>query len=344
MSTPTSRPPAPEGTNSVVTTWFPLTTVYPIVPSCKTELYSPNNLTDIYAYDPNNNAKDFATRCWPSEARSWWNQVTSASTTISLGPFLCPEAYTVVVTTVVNPGSTLSGCCPSGYGLWSLASQGTPRECTSIITSGAKITYVGNTLTPAADGYTTIITVVNKDQTVHAVQINGYNFDGNSAVPTVTAFSSSISSSSTSGSASKSGTAAFGSTPGSSGAGATSTSAVSSPLTSDSSNSSPGLGTGAKIGIAVGIAVSVAIIAALVGTIFFMRRRRKYDTAPQQDSLHAASQIKMNQVASLPSPPGSDIPHEIGHGYGYEAHEVGNTQVHEMNGSAFAELDGNNRR
>ncbi|THV55569.1 hypothetical protein BGAL_0006g00210 [Botrytis galanthina] len=343
MSTPTSRYPAAEGPSAVVTTWLPLTTVYPVVPRCKTELYSPNNLTDIYAYDPNNNAEHFPTTCWPSEAKSWWNQEVSATATISLGPFLCPEAYTVVVTTVVNPGSTLSGCCPSGYTLWSFATQGAPRECTSIITSGAMMTYVSNR-TPATNEYTTVTAVANEDQTIHAVQINGYNFDGNSAVPTVTAFSSSTSSSSTSGSVSKSETAASGSTPSSSGAAATSTSAVSSPSTSDSSDSNSGLGTGAKIGIAVGIAVGIVAIAALIGTIFFMKRRRKYDTAPQQDSPYAASQIKMNQVASLPSSPGSDVPHEIGHGYGYEAHEVGNTQVHEMNGSTFAELDGNNRR
>ncbi|KAF7923509.1 hypothetical protein EAE99_006768 [Botrytis elliptica] len=323
MSTPTSRYPAAEGTAGVVTTWLPLTTVYPNVPSCKTELYSPNNLTQIYAYDPNQNAITFATKCWPSEARSWWNQDTSATAITSLGPFLCPEAYTVAVTTVVKSGSTLSGCCPSGYALWSLMSQPYPGECTSTITSGATITYV-SIWTPAADGYTTMTAVLD--------------------IPTVTAFSSSTSSSSTSGSASKSETAASGSTPSSSGAAATSTSAVSSPSTSDSSNSSSGLGTGAKIGIAVGIAVGIVAIAALIGAIFFMRRRRKYDTAPQQDSPYATSQIKMNQVASLPSSPGSDVPHEIGHGYGYEAHEVGNTQVHEMNGSTFAELDGNDRR
>ncbi|KAF5878472.1 uncharacterized protein Bfra_000638 [Botrytis fragariae] len=343
MSTPTSRYPAAEGTAGVVTTWLPLTTVYPNVPSCKTELYSPNNLTHIYAYDPNQNALTFATKCWPSEARSWWNQDTSAAAITSLGPFLCPEAYTVAVTTVVNSGSTLSGCCPSGYALWSLMSQPYPGECTSTITSGATITYVSS-WTPAADGYTTITAVLDSDHAVQAVQINGYNFDGNSAVPTVTAFSSSTSSSSTSASASKSETAASSSTPSSSGAAATSTLAVSSSSTIDSSNSSSGVGTGAKIGIAVGIAVGVVAIAALIGTIFFMRRRKRYDTAPQQDSPYAASQIKMNQVASLPSSPGSDIPHEIGNGYGYEAHEVGNTQVHEMNGSTFAELDGNNRR
>ncbi|TGO30407.1 hypothetical protein BPAE_0006g00170 [Botrytis paeoniae] len=336
MSTPTSRYPAAEGTAGVVTTWLPLTTVYPIVPSCKTEFYSPNNLTQIYAYDPNQNALTFATKCWPSEARSWWNQETSAAAITSLGPFLCPEAYTVAVTTVVNSGSTLSGCCPSGYALWSLMSQPYPGECTSTITSGATITYVSS-WTPAADGYTTITAVLDRDHAVQAVQINGYNFDGNSAFPTVTAFSSSTSSSSTSGSASKSETAA-------SGAAATSISAVSSLSTSDSSDNSSGLGTGAKIGIAVGIAVGIVAIAVLIGTIFFMRRRRKYDTAPQQDSPYAASQIKMNQVASLPSSPGSDVPHETGNGYGYEAYEVGNTQVHEMNGSTFAELDGNNRR
>ncbi|TGO18156.1 hypothetical protein BTUL_0012g01010 [Botrytis tulipae] len=339
MSTPTSRPPASEGTNGVVTTWFPLTTVYPIVPSCKTELYSPNNLTQIYAYDPNHNAVKFTTKCMPSEARSWWNQDTSAETITSLGPFLCPEAYTVAFTSVIHTVSTLSGCCPSGYAFLNLLSPPFANQCTSIITSGATIEYV-TTWYKGTSGYKTITAVLDSDHEVHAVQINGYNFDGNSAVPTVTAFSSS----STSGSASKSETAAFGSTPSSSGAGATSTSAVSSPPTSDSSNSSSGLGTGAKIGIAVGIAVSVAIIAALIGTIFFMRRRRKYDTAPQQDSLRTASRIKMNQVASLPSSLGSGVLHEMGNGYGYEAHEVGNTQVHEMNGSTFAELDGNNRR
>ncbi|KAF7913610.1 uncharacterized protein EAF01_000016 [Botrytis porri] len=341
MSAPTSRYPAAEGPAGAVTTWIPLTTVYPLIPKCTTELYSPNNLTVIYAYDPNNNAEKFATRCWPSEARSWWNQVTSASTTISLGPFLCPEAYTVAVTTVVNSGSTLSGCCPSGYALSAIMSQPFPGQCTSTITSGATITYV-SIWTPAADGYTTLTGVLDRDHPVQAVQINGYNFDGNSAVPTVTAFSSGASTSSTSGSASKSETAASGSTPSSSGAVATSISAFSSLTTSDSSSSS-GLSTGAKIGIAVGIAVGVAAIAALIGTIFFMKRRRKYDTAPQQDNSYATSQMKMDQVASLSPSPGSNIPHEMGHGYGYEAHEVGNTQVHELNGSAFAEPDGNNR-
>ncbi|KAF7958675.1 hypothetical protein EAE96_002209 [Botrytis aclada] len=180
-----------------------------------------------------------------------------------------PEAYTVAVTTVVNPGSTLSGCCPSGYDLWSLMSQPYPGECTSTITSGATITYV-SIWTPAADGYTTMTAVLDSDHAVQAVQINGYNFDGNSAVPTVTAFSSSTSLSSTSGSASKSETAASGSTPSSSGAAATSTSAVSLPSASDTSSSSSGLGTGAKIGIAVGIAVGIVAIVGLIGTLFFL--------------------------------------------------------------------------
>ncbi|TEY71156.1 hypothetical protein BOTCAL_0100g00200 [Botryotinia calthae] len=353
MSTPTSRYPVTEGPAGKVTTWLPLTTVYPIVPRCKTELFATDNLAHIYAYNPNQNALTFATKCWPSEARSWWNQDTSAAAITLLGPFLCPEAYTVAVTTVLNSGSTLSGCCPSGYSLWSLASQLQPRECTSNITSGATITYVTD-WTPAADGYATITTVLHSDLMIQAVQINGYNFDGNSAVPTVTAFSSS----STSGSVSKFGTAASSSTPISSGAAATSISSPSASSSSSSglgtgatsisspsasSSSSSGLGTGAKIGIAVGIAVGVVAIAALIGTVFFMKRRRKYDTAPQQDSHHVDSMIKLNQVASLPSSPGSNVPHEIDNGYGHEAHEVGNTQIHEMNGSTFAELDGNNR-
>lgn len=324
MSTPTSRYPAAEGSAGVVTTWLPLTTVYPIVPSCKNEFYSPDNLKHIYAYDPNQNALTFSTKCWPSEARSWWNQETSAAAITSLGPFLCPEAYTVAITTVVNSGSTLSGCCPSGYGLASLMSQPYPGECTSTFTSGAKITYVSS-WTPAADGYTTITTVLDRDYGIQAVQINGYNFDGNSAEPTVTAFSSSASS--TSGSGSKLATPTSGSTL--SASDVVVTSAVSLP----SESSTSGLTAGAKIGLAVGISVGVVIIAALVGMIFFMRRQKGYGTTPQQNSPYLSSDIKMGPVASLPSSPGSETPHEIG-----------SEQVHEMNGvTAFAELDGNNR-
>ncbi|KAF7877525.1 hypothetical protein EAF04_001202 [Stromatinia cepivora] len=321
MATPTSRYPAAEGSAGVVTTWLPLTTVYPIVPSCKNEFYSPNNLTQIYAYDPNQNALTFSTKCWPSEARSWWNQETDAIAITSLGPFLCPEAYTAVVTSVVNPGSTLTGCCPSGYGLSSLMSQPYPGECTSSFTSGATITYVSS-WTPGADGYTTITTVLDSDHAIQAVQINGYNFDGNSAEPTVTAFSSSTSSGS--GKSFNSVIATSGSTPSASEAAAIS--AVSSP----SASSNSGLTVGAKIGLAVGISVGVIVIAALVGIIFLMRRRKGYGTAPQQDIPYSSSEVKMGQITSLPSSPGSEVPHEIA-----------STPVHEMNGSTFAELDGN---
>ncbi|APA06889.1 predicted protein [Sclerotinia sclerotiorum 1980 UF-70] len=322
MATPTSRYPAAEGSAGVVTTWLPLTTVYPIVPRCKNEFYSPSNLTQIYAFDPNQNALTFSTKCWPSEARSWWNQETDATAITSLGPFLCPEAYTAVVTQVVNPGSTLTGCCPSGYGLSSLMSQPYPGECTSFFMSGATITYVSS-WTPGTDGYTTITTVLDIAHEILAVQINGYNFDGNSAESTVTAFSSSTSSKSASGF--NSALATSGSTPSASEAAATSP--VSLP---PASNNNPGLSTGAKIGLAVGISLGVIVIAALVSIIYLIRRRKGYGTALQQDTAYSSSEVKMGQITSFPLSPGSEVPHEI-HG----------TPVHEMNGAIPAELDGN---
>ncbi|CAD6448205.1 e9ba2647-3038-4010-ba97-f684bac53c83 [Sclerotinia trifoliorum] len=324
MATPTSRYPAAEGSSGVVTTWLPLTTVYPIVPRCKNEFYSPNNMTQIFAYDPNQNALTFSTKCWPSEARSWWNQETDATAITSLGPFVCPEAYTAVVTEVVNPGSTLTGCCPSGYDLSSLMSQPYAGECTSSFTSGATITYVSS-WTPGADGYTTITTVLETAHAIQAVQINGYNFDGNSAESTVTAFSSRTSSSTSSGSASGFNTALATSGSTLSASEAAATSAISIPPASNNS----GLSTGAKIGLAVGISVGVIVIAALISIIYFMRRKG-YGTAPQQDTPYSSSEVKMGQITSLPSSLGSEVPHEL--------HSM---PVHEINGSTSAELDGN---
>ncbi|KAI9650093.1 hypothetical protein NHQ30_000106 [Ciborinia camelliae] len=313
MATPTSRYPAAEGSAGVITTWLPLTTVYPLVPSCKSEFYSPDNLTHIYAYNPNQNALTFPTKCWPFEAALWWNQKTDAAAITSLGPFLCPAAYTVAVTASVNSGSILTGCCPSGYGFSSLLPQPFPGQCTSSFTSGATITYVSS-WTPVADGYTTITTVLGSDHVINAVQINGYNFDGNSAEPTSTAFGSRSSSSSESPTSTSASTLRA-------------TTAVDLP---SASSSSSGLTSGAKIGLAVGISAGVVVIAALVGALFFMRRRKVSGTLPQQRIPSSSSHAKTGQVAT-PSSPGSSMPHELG-----------STQVHEMN--TISELDGNHGR
>ncbi|ESZ97933.1 hypothetical protein SBOR_1698 [Sclerotinia borealis F-4128] len=327
MTTPTSRYPAAEGTAGVVTTWLPLTTVYPVVPSCKSEFYSPDNLTYIYAYDPNQNALSFSTRCWPSQALSWWNQDTAAAVVTSLGPFLCPEAYTVAVTTVVDKVSTLTGCCPSGYGLASMMSQPNPGQCTSTFTSGATITYVSS-WTPAFDGYTTVTSVLDKHHGIQAVQINGYNFNGNSAEPTSTGFSSSPSSSTSSGSRSGSGSGSATATSGSTLA--ASEAAVTSTASLSSGSSSAGLSSGAKVGLAVGLSVGVIAIAALIAILLLMRRRKGYGTPPQQDVSYASSDVSMGQVTTPPYSPVGKAPHEIG-----------SMHVHEMNGSMnVAELDG----
>lgn len=48
-----------------------------------------------------------------AEVTSWWNQIPTTDI-ISLGPFVCPGAYTVATTVPYNDGaSTLTGCCPT---------------------------------------------------------------------------------------------------------------------------------------------------------------------------------------------------------------------------------------
>lgn len=66
----------------------------------------------MYLFDMNDNAASFATPCWPSQASTWWNQPTTGTVITSLGPFQCPEAYTVAWSQQVGL-SALSACCPS---------------------------------------------------------------------------------------------------------------------------------------------------------------------------------------------------------------------------------------
>lgn len=326
MASPTSRFPAAEG--SVLTTWLPLTTVYPILPRCQTNFYM-DPQGDIFAYDPNHVDLTLSTKCWPSQAALWWNQQTGIATVTSLGPFLCPEAYTIAVTTVVNPGSTLTGCCPGGYALTSLTSQPNPLQCTSAFASGARFTFVSS-WSPSANGYTTITTVLDKDQKIYGVQVNGYNFEGNSAEPTSTGFgwASGSSSSSEPSSGSVSATSTATSKPHLDASGATVTSAVSAPSMSNNSR----LTTGTQIGLAIGLSVAVVIIAALACVVFFMRRQKKvHGTLLQGDSLPSSSDINMGQVIKILKTP-QEMP-------------VTSTRVREMHGStSYPELDGNHRR
>jgi hypothetical protein len=69
-----------------------------------------------YLYDPTYGISvDANFKCLPPEATTWFGQgvLGNTGTSVGLGPIVCPAAYSTVTTTVVSPGSTLVGCCPS---------------------------------------------------------------------------------------------------------------------------------------------------------------------------------------------------------------------------------------
>ncbi|KAM3085750.1 hypothetical protein ACMFMG_002814 [Clarireedia jacksonii] len=303
MSKPTSRLPAAEGSANAVTTWLPLTTVYPLVPRCTEAFYSPDNLTYIYAFDPNENAASFETHCLPD------------------------VAYTVAVTSTVGTSSTLTGCCPSGYAFHSLMSQAAPGGCTSSFTSGQTITYAAPS--PAnTNSYFTTSTVLGEDHVVQAVQVNGYNFEGNSAFPTYTGFSSVSSSGTSSNSAPTSSLISTSSStqPSSSG---------SSSAAQSSTAASTGISTATKVGIAVGVSAGVIVVGAIIGIFLFRMRKSPYQKTPRTELDGAATppEFKMGT-----NPPAVRV-HEM-NGDGAVETETGRQYMGQTNSYQMAEMDG----
>lgn len=104
---------APELNNGILTSWLPLTTTYPVVDNCSSAFFASGNAQTnvVYLYDPNQAEAQFTTHCLPDVATSWWDQSDTATIT-SLGPFVCPAAYTAAYSEIVDGSSTLTACCP----------------------------------------------------------------------------------------------------------------------------------------------------------------------------------------------------------------------------------------
>jgi hypothetical protein len=106
----------------VWTSWLPLTTAWPTQAACSSEIWArfgiqeANNLWP-YLYDPayESSVASPATACLPSEAASWWDGGSTVSNTItsySVGPIVCPAAYTTYSTILLFSSSTSVICCP----------------------------------------------------------------------------------------------------------------------------------------------------------------------------------------------------------------------------------------
>jgi hypothetical protein len=106
----------------VWTSWLPLTTAWPTQAACSSEIWARFGIQEAndfwpYLYDPayELSVASPATACLPFEATSWWDGGSTASNTItsySVGPIVCPAAYTTYSTILLSSSSTSVICCP----------------------------------------------------------------------------------------------------------------------------------------------------------------------------------------------------------------------------------------
>ncbi|KAF8846496.1 hypothetical protein BDZ45DRAFT_546440, partial [Acephala macrosclerotiorum] len=90
--------------SGTATAFLPLPTPWPSGDGCAANIYlhTPvSNPNTFLAFDPLYGASMVASArsCLPPQVTSWWNQGTTASPYIALGPaFVCPEVYSAVQT------------------------------------------------------------------------------------------------------------------------------------------------------------------------------------------------------------------------------------------------------
>lgn len=126
----------PETHVGTTTSWVAMITSPPIDPKCSHNFYSPDReLHTLIAFDPRLNAVANFT-CLPREAAEWYSQKNlpfgaTNGTVTSLGPIVCPGAYTTASTSQKDDISTMVYCCPSEYGFANPADHGMMYGCTA---------------------------------------------------------------------------------------------------------------------------------------------------------------------------------------------------------------------
>lgn len=106
-----------ETIDGTVTSFIPLTTAWPSSSEC--DHYFRLNGASLMAYDPGYGLEiDRNVICAPPAVTTWWEQGRLGGgnqyhTAVSIGPMVCPEAFSTVVTSVKDGTSTLAMCCPS---------------------------------------------------------------------------------------------------------------------------------------------------------------------------------------------------------------------------------------
>jgi len=121
-NTMTTATRSAELNNGVWTSWLPLTTAWPSQAACNSEVWARNAINVTASYWPYEYDAAYGQSvantltCLPPQVTKWWNGATEVSNTItswSIGPIVCPAAFTTVSTTVISGSSTSVICCPT---------------------------------------------------------------------------------------------------------------------------------------------------------------------------------------------------------------------------------------
>ncbi|KAH7140021.1 hypothetical protein B0J13DRAFT_558795 [Dactylonectria estremocensis] len=254
----TTHPPEENG--SLVTSWLPMSTAWPSSSGCGDYWWKVVEST-VAAWDPGYGLSvDTDLTCQPPQLTAWWNadmSVDVAETQMSIGPVVCPEAYTTANTQVrvVNGESrTLVACCPSSYSFRFVASAGDTNQCASDLEEGQVIEFVTSNIDSST--WLPVTSTLTEASVVWGIQVNGWLFP--EASTSVSSDSTTASSDTTS--------ASLDST-------SLQTSAAATQTSDTEASGDSGLSTGAKAGIGAGVGI-VALGAIAVAAFLLLRRRR----------------------------------------------------------------------
>jgi hypothetical protein len=123
-----SGTPSPiTGLDGTTTFFLPLTTTFTpnVGTACSTLFVQPGAQKTglpLYLLDPNYAIVNSSISCQPAQANLWWHQSDQTSRTGSLSlsttvlggySVACPSLYVTNAISVINPQTTLIGCCPT---------------------------------------------------------------------------------------------------------------------------------------------------------------------------------------------------------------------------------------
>lgn len=106
----------PSTTSSTVTTWLPLTTIYPNHGNCARNFYEFGG--SVWAWIPDSEYHSWRMQCLPPVAtltylKTQADAIVAPYDAYSIGPFLgCPASFLPVSTSVVSESSSATVCCP----------------------------------------------------------------------------------------------------------------------------------------------------------------------------------------------------------------------------------------